>query len=89
MERKTVSVYVRLGPSAKSQRDEDDRPPAAIVRLGGAGVNGGRVLLGGVGPGPLLGSVCVSRLDDSSEACQILWTGGGVHVPSQAADSGM
>ncbi len=45
MERKTVSVYVRLGTSAWSQRDEDDRPPAAIVRLGGAGVNGDAAIL--------------------------------------------
>ena len=35
VERKTVDVYVRLGTSAWSQSDEDARPPAAIVRLGG------------------------------------------------------
>ena len=32
--RKTVDVYVRLGASAWSQRDEDARPPTTIVRLG-------------------------------------------------------
>ena len=40
VERKTVEVYVRLGTSAWSQSDEDARPPAATVRLGGGGVNG-------------------------------------------------
>ena len=40
VERKTVDVYVRLGTSAWSQSDEDARPPAAIVRVGGVGVNG-------------------------------------------------
>ncbi len=40
MERKTVRVYVRLGTSAWSQRDEDARPPAANVRLGRVRVNG-------------------------------------------------
>ena len=46
VERKTVDVYVRLGTPAWSRSDADARtlsfarPPAEIVRLGWAAVNG-------------------------------------------------